>query len=99
MTYDHAMSEKVERQKFTEALANPVDYMVMPARIEKQIDFLDIPGKWTATPSMIECWIVGQLKEAGMPIEGTLIFRGLTTGTLTAFDCPETGMRHFIWKA
>ena len=99
MTFDHQMLERIERQKFAEALANPVDSVIMPARIEKQIDFLEMPRKWKATPTMIECWIVGQLKEAGMPVEGTLFFRGLTTGKLTAYDSPETGMRHFIWEA
>ena len=48
-------------------------------------------------PAVWETWVVGKLKDAGVPIKGTLVFGGIESGTLTRFDDP-TDFGATIWE-
>lgn len=58
----------------------------------------DYPIHWPLSPAMWECWVVGKLKEAGIPIEGTFIYRGIKSGTLVHFeDMTDCGAFIYEW--
>jgi len=65
-------------------------------RIEKDIDLNKFPHDFNC--AMIEPRIIAQLKDAGIPIDGVLAYRGVKRGRLTAYDSKtRPGIRHFIW--
>ena len=71
----------------------------MAERIELTIYISEYPDGWDLSPAMWECWLVGKLKDAGVPVEGTLVFRRIKSGTLTRFDDPtDFGATKYIWE-
>lgn len=49
-------------------------------------------------PSVWEGYVVGKLKEAGIPIKGTLLYAGLESGTLHRLDDPcDFGKYKYVW--
>lgn len=52
--------------------------------IRVDIDVLEI--KDIAKPQAIECYVLGQLRDAGIPVLGLLFFRGVKHGRLTRCD-------------
>ncbi len=72
----------------------------MTERIEVAIQVKDYPDNWMLTPSMWECFVVGKLRDAGVPIKGLLKYRGVEKGTITRFDDPKDfGATKYIWSA
>jgi hypothetical protein len=65
--------------------------------IQVEINIDDYPHGLGLTPAMWESWVVGKLKEAGVPVEGTLTFNGIKSGILSRFDNPED-FGKTIWK-
>ena len=61
--------------------------------IECFISWLDL---WDAPPATYEMRIVGKLRDAGIPIQGFLIFRGVERGVLSWHDVWNG--RQFFWK-
>jgi hypothetical protein len=67
-------------------------------KITVKINSYDYPEDWALTPVLYEMWIVGKLKDAGIPIRGTILFRGLERGILTRTDDPEDfGQATYTW--
>ena len=58
-------------------------------RVRVVINMFDYPEKWPLTQSAFEMWVIGKLKNAGIPIKGTLVFRGLERGSIARFDDVE----------
>lgn len=48
--------------------------------IRVDINLLDFPLGWSVLE--VTPWIIGKLKEKGVPVKGTLCFRGVKEGTL-----------------
>ena len=72
----------------------------MPKRIEITIFVDEYPADWSMTPAMWETWVVNKLKDAGVPVEGKLTFRGIKSGVLTKIDDPKDfGATKYIWEA
>jgi hypothetical protein len=72
----------------------------MAERIELTVRISEYPEEWSVSPAMWECWLVGKLKEAGVPVDGKLIFRGIKSGTLTRFDDPKDfGATKYVWES
>jgi hypothetical protein len=70
----------------------------MAERIEVKIRIEDYPDGWVANPAMLEAWVVGKLKDAGVPVEGTLVFRGIKEGTLHRLDDPKDfDVTKYVW--
>jgi hypothetical protein len=66
--------------------------------IRCRITVHDFPLEWKMTPAVWEGWIVGKLKEAGVPVKGTLLFRGIKSGTLRSFyDQNDFGTVIYEW--
>ena len=66
--------------------------------IRCRISASDYPLECSLTQAMWECWIVGKLKEAGVPIIGILVFRGIKSGTLRRFNDPvDFGATIYEW--
>ena len=64
--------------------------------VEYSVD--DYPKDWELTPALWERWIVGKLKDAGVPIKGVLKFSGLESGTLLRLDDPaDFGRAKWVW--
>ena len=71
----------------------------MAERIEVIININNYPEDWSMSPAMWECWLVGKLKDAGVPVEGKLVFRGVKQGTLTRLeDQTDFGVIKYIWE-
>jgi len=71
-----------------------------PLECEVRLRVQDYPNDWDMSPAMWECWIVGKLKEAGVPVIGTLTLNGIKSGTLHRFDDPKDfGSVVYKWVA
>lgn len=80
-------------------LGRQVDFIVMAERIELTIHISDYPDNWRVSPALWECWIVGKLKDAGIPVEGKLVFRGIKRGSLTQLcDPKDFGASKYVWE-
>ncbi len=66
-------------------------------KVRVVINMTDYPINLPLEPAMWECWVVGKLKEAGVPVKGALVFGGLESGTLTRFDDP-TDFGATVWE-
>lgn len=69
------------------ARVSPIEIRIRPEKIPK----------WAHGVVQAETWAVGELKRAGIPVRGVLIFSGLEGGTLTRSDDPETGEIVYRW--
>lgn len=47
--------------------------------------------------NMYECWLIERLKSDGIPIIGTLTFKGIKYGTLISTNDLENGDIIYIW--
>lgn len=66
--------------------------------IEVTIRASEYQDDWGLTQVSYECWIVGKLKEAGVPVYGNLIFRGIKSGTITRYNDPtDFNKCKYIW--
>ena len=64
--------------------------------VEYSVD--DYPKDWELTSVLWERWIVGKLKDAGVPFKGVLKFSGLESGTLLRLDDPaDFGRAKWVW--
>lgn len=71
----------------------------MTDKIELTVYVSDYPDGWNMSPAMLECWLVGKLKDAGVPVDGELVFRGIKAGTITRFDDPkDLGATKYVWE-
>ena len=66
--------------------------------IEVKINPADYPLDWHLTDSGYEMWVVGQLRDAGIPVDGFLTFRGVKEGTLTRHKDFETDFDIYRWE-
>lgn len=65
-------------------------------RIEVEINPLDYQGPYS--DACFEAWCIGKLKNAGIPINGVLVFKGIKEGVLARCDNPESRNMRFIWR-
>lgn len=69
-------------------------------RIKLTINLHEYPEGWDLSSAMWECWILGKLRDAGVPVKGMLKFNGIESGTLIRFDQPEDfGVTTFVWES
>lgn len=69
-------------------------------RIKVSYSISDYPKDWSLEPHLWEMWIVGKLKEAGVPVKGKLRFSGIKSGTLFSLDDPKDfGKATYIWES
>ena len=67
--------------------------------IKVKVNALDYPDVWRLTPVMWECWVVGKLRDAGIPVKGFLVFGGVKRGVLSRFDdAKDFGGSTYVWK-
>ena len=67
-------------------------------KIVVKLNVHDYPKDWPLEPHLWEMWIVGKLKDAGIPIKGVLKFSGLSSGALYRLDDPaDFGMVSYTW--
>lgn len=57
--------------------------------VKCRIHVSDFPDDWDMTPGFWESWVIGKLKEAGVPVIGTLKFSGIKSGKLRRLDDPS----------
>lgn len=69
-------------------------------RIEVELDPIqDYPQNLLMSSPLFEAWCIHKLKSAGIPIKGTLVFRGLESGLLTRHeDFNRPHIIHFTWQ-
>jgi hypothetical protein len=59
----------------------------------------DYPHRGSLTSATFETWVIGKLREAGIPIKGILTCQGVERGTLMRIDEPEhVGSILYLWK-
>jgi len=66
-------------------------------RVRVVTNMCDLPDNWPLTQSAFEMWIIRKLKNAGIPIIGTLCFIGIERGTITRFEDMEN-FDSIIWE-
>lgn len=67
-------------------------------KVRCRVHVSDFPKDWDMSPALWECWLIGKLKEAGVPVKGKLTFRGIEGGTLSRFDDPsDFGATIYEW--
>lgn len=49
------------------------------------------------SPNVWEGRVIQKLKNAGIPIKGILLYRGLESGTLHRLDDPTDGSLSYVW--
>jgi hypothetical protein len=70
------------------ARAGQVGGEVKAEPIEVRFNVNDYPPDMPFNHPMWEMWVVGKLKEAGIPVDGTFLYRGIKSGTLSRMDDP-----------
>lgn len=80
-----------------QAAEAPDSAVPLARRVRLVLRMSEYPADWPLEPHMWECWVVGKLKKAGVPVKGHLVFRGIESGTLTRFDDP-TDFDATIWE-
>lgn len=51
------------------------------------------------TPELWETFVMGKLREAGVPVKGVLLYGGIESGTLMRRDDPEDfGVTIYTWR-
>ena len=84
----------MNRSEKTKALCSAVP---LDRKVRLVLRMSEYPIEWPLEPNMWKCWVVGKLKKAGVPVKGTLVFKGIESGTLTSFDDP-TDFDATIWE-
>jgi hypothetical protein len=49
-------------------------------------------------PEMMEAYVIGRLRDAGIPVKGVLLFGGVECGEITQEQCPYTKDIIFTWR-
>ena len=49
-------------------------------------------------PKMLEVFVLSKLRDAGVPVKGILVWKGIKHGKLTWWDDPMADKRHFRWQ-
>ena len=72
----------------------------MTKQIEVNVRLSEYRDNWDLTPAMHECWIVGKLRDAGVPVDGKLVFNGIKSGKITRLDDPaDFGVTKYVWRS
>jgi len=64
--------------------------------IEVRINPHDVPLDFTS--AMIEMWCAAKLRDAGIPVSGFFIFKGVKSGKLLMFHDCQTNENVYQWK-
>jgi hypothetical protein len=68
------------------------------AEIKVRIEIADYPGHLPMEPLAWGTWLMGKLREAGVPVRGALRFDGVERGTLVRLDDPaDFGACTYVW--
>ncbi len=76
---------------------DPAVGCALERRVRVVVRTSEYPMHLPLEPAAWESWVVGKLKDAGIPVKGALIFSGIERGTLTRFDDP-TNFDATIWE-
>ena len=72
----------------TETKHDPAVGCPLERRGRVVLNVSEYPMHLPLEPMAWEIWVIGKLKDAGVPIKGTLVFEEIESGTLTRFDDP-----------
>lgn len=71
------------------------------SRIRVEISYKDlvtVARSSYSSAQSLETWLIGKLKEAGMPVKGVLLFDGVERGVLDVWEQLDTQCRIYEWS-